>query len=196
MTERTRTSTTGKSSEEGFTLVELIVVIVIVGIVFSLAMPAIRDTMMNDSLDAATRRLVGTVRELRNEAVREQLDYTLHLDLDGGRYWSETSDMTPEKREEVEGRAVELPAGVRIAGVTFLGREMQTDGEATITFFRGRYTQPAVVRLGREERLANIACLPFGRAVKVEEGYEGELPEEDVTGEETPSAAPVDAEVP
>jgi prepilin-type N-terminal cleavage/methylation domain-containing protein len=188
VTARTRTSTTGKSNERGYTLVELVVVIVILGIVLSLAVPAIRDAMVNDSLDAATRRLVGTARELRNEAVREQVDCILHLDLDGGRYWVESSDMTAEKRDDAEGRAVELPAGVRIAGVAFLAREMQTDGEATITFFRRGYTQPAIVRLGKEERLTNLAILPFGRALEVQQGFEGEMPELDLTGGEEPAS--------
>ena len=96
---RTKISTAGKRTEGGYTLIELVLVIVIVGVVLYIAAPKVRDDILNDSLRASVRQFVGLVKELRQDAIREQIDYILHVDIGANRYWIETSDMTPEKRE-------------------------------------------------------------------------------------------------
>ena len=107
--EKTRTSTTGNPTERGYTLIELALVILLIGLMLFIAAPRIRDTLMNDSLSAAVRKITGVSRELRAEAVRQQVDHVLHLDLNGRAYWTYTADMTPEKQQERRKDAVRLP---------------------------------------------------------------------------------------
>jgi prepilin-type N-terminal cleavage/methylation domain-containing protein len=185
---RTRTATTGRRSDGGYTLLELIVVIVIVGVVLTVALPVMRDTLLDDGLDKAVRRLQGAARELRNDAVREQVDELLHLDLDRGSYWVTGSDMTPEKRDAMKDQEVKLPDGVVFAGVTHLLSEKQTEGETSITFFRKGYTQPAVVHLAKGDREVDLVFQPFGGALEMQggEGEQFELPEEVTPHVETP----------
>lgn len=137
-------------------------------------MPALRDSFLDDSLDAATRRLIGTARELRNDAIRDQVDYVLHLDLDSGSYWISSTDMTPEKLDEMRDKAKQFPSGVRIVGVSYHARKKRMEGEATIAFLRQGYVQPAVVHLTKGERMANLVFQPFGRAMQVYSDYGGE----------------------
>jgi len=77
-------STTGSwSSREGpgtkgFTLIELAVVIALLGLFLGLTIPRFQYYLVADDLKATTRKIVGLVREVRNEAIREQRVYTIH----------------------------------------------------------------------------------------------------------------------
>jgi prepilin-type N-terminal cleavage/methylation domain-containing protein len=94
-------STAGKVTERGYTLIELSVVILLIGMMLSLAVPRVRDSLLNDDLNATTRQIVGAAREMRNEAVREQVDYLLHIDLAQPGFWTYSADTTAEKRAEL-----------------------------------------------------------------------------------------------
>ena len=69
-------------NRNGYTLIEISVVIVLIGVIFLMAIPRVQDTVTGDRMRSAVRNLSGTARELKANAVREQVDYFLHLDLD------------------------------------------------------------------------------------------------------------------
>ena len=60
-------------TDRGYTLIELSVVVLLIGMMLLIAVPQVRDTLLSDDLDAAARKLVGVAGELRNDAVREQV---------------------------------------------------------------------------------------------------------------------------
>ncbi len=64
---------TGRSrANAGFTLVELLVVVVVIGIMTSVSAPTFRGYMMNQKLSAATRDLITNLRYARLRAVDER----------------------------------------------------------------------------------------------------------------------------
>ncbi|HET6489034.1 MAG TPA: prepilin-type N-terminal cleavage/methylation domain-containing protein, partial [Syntrophales bacterium] len=75
------------SDTKGYTLIEISVVIVLVGVILLMAIPRVRDTITNDRMRSAARHLSGAARELKANAVREQVDHYLHLDLDRRVVW-------------------------------------------------------------------------------------------------------------
>ncbi|PKN10914.1 MAG: hypothetical protein CVU70_01565 [Deltaproteobacteria bacterium HGW-Deltaproteobacteria-5] len=76
-----RTSITGKLNKRGFTLVELLVVIGLIGVILALAVPTTRDMLTVNNLKKVSRQMIGLERQLRVEAVRDQVDYVLMLDI-------------------------------------------------------------------------------------------------------------------
>ena len=158
-------------TDRGYTLIELSVVILLIGVTLLIAVPRVRDTLLNDDLKATTRQLVGAARELRNKAVREQLDYVLHLDLNQPGFWTYSADTTAEKRAEIRKGAIRFPEGIRIADVRHPEEVRKTEGEALIRFFREGYMEPTVVHLVKDDRAFTLVFNPFLHAVSVYEKY-------------------------
>jgi general secretion pathway protein H len=158
-----------KRGESGYTLIELSVVVLLAGMMLFLAVPRIRDSMLSDGLKTATRRLVGASREIRTEAVREQVDYLLHLDLAHPGFLVYSADTTPEKLSEIRKKASAFPDGVTIAGFQRPGKERQTDGDAEIRFYRQGYVDPVVLHLKKDDRVFTVVFHPFMNKIVVYE---------------------------
>jgi general secretion pathway protein H len=145
----------------GFTLVELLVVIALVGVIIVLAIPTTRDVLTGDNLKKASRQLIGLERKLRVEAVRDQTDYILCLDLPTSSYWVTTSDMTPEKENEVKGNARKLPAGVVIMDIVGEKNKKVSQGEVKIKFAKNNLCPPMIIHLGHGEDRMTLVVNPF-----------------------------------
>jgi len=99
----------------GFTLIEIIVVLAIVGLIMGLGVNALRSLARSDLRGAATH-LSGAMRFLFDRASTTGKTHRLVLDLEGGRYWAEMTDdrfyvprevESPEetrRREELEAK--------------------------------------------------------------------------------------------
>ena len=120
---------------QGYTLIELIVVTVLLGLVFSITAPRFRDAVLSDHLKSTTRKLIGKINALRADAIRNQKNNLLFFDLDENMYWYGFDTMKEEERDSLrEKNATYLPAGVRIADVLSAGKEKVLAGEAVIRF--------------------------------------------------------------
>ena len=98
------------------------------GVILALAVPSTRDVLTGDNLKKASRQLIGMEKKLRVEAVRDQMDYILCLDLPNSAYWVVASDMTPEKQDEIKKRPQHLPSGVVILDIVGENNKKQSDG--------------------------------------------------------------------
>ncbi|MDA8168517.1 MAG: prepilin-type N-terminal cleavage/methylation domain-containing protein [Nitrospiraceae bacterium] len=75
----TRTSRTGKcSKKQGFTLLELAVVIFIISLFFTLAVPAFR----NRTSDSDALKVASVLRELNESSIARKADYDITFDMD------------------------------------------------------------------------------------------------------------------
>lgn len=168
---KTKTLPAGKLNKRGFTLIELSVVVFLIALMLLIAVPRVRDTMFNDGLESTVNHLTNTARELRSDAVREQVDYVIHLDLDNNLFWTCSADMTPEMKNEMKKRVFQLPNGVRIADTYHFGKEKIYDGEATIKFSKKGYVKPTVIHLTQGERHFTLIFNPFSGSIKRYDRY-------------------------
>ena len=158
-------------NKQGFTLVEVLLVIVLIGVVLVLAVPSIRDNLIGDNLKKASRQFIGLERKLRGEAVRDQIDYILCLDLPNSAYWVLASDMTPEKQDEIKKRPQHLPSDVVILDVVGENNKKQSADEAKIKFGKNNICSPAVIHLAHEEDRMTIVINPFLGVIDIYDKY-------------------------
>ena len=96
--------------DRGFTLIELMIVVVILGLVAGYAAVAYRGTTEHQKLTTTVREFVGTYRELRAFAAKERRECFLEFDIANGQWrWL----VYPLKDEmgnwiDIEGNLIEL----------------------------------------------------------------------------------------
>ncbi len=159
------------SNQKGYTLIELAVVIVLIGVVLLMAIPRVQDTLSQDGMRSAIRHLSGMARELKANAVREQVDHYLHLDLDNRLVWNTRDDMTAENRTLRRNQARSLPSGVRITDVALVDAGKKNKGEVIIRFFSQGYVQPTAIHLTDDNRIMTLILQPFLNTFDVEDRY-------------------------
>jgi len=158
--------------DKGYTLIELAVVVILIGLFLGLSIPRFQYAMVSDDLKATIRRIVGTVKGLRNEAIREQQVYIFHLDLESNRLWIEPPGIGEEERALARERAFKFPPGVRILDVWCKGKGKKVNGEVAIRFSKKGYVEQTVIHLGAEDgREFTLVLNPFLGTIKVYDKY-------------------------
>lgn len=160
--------------KKGYTLVELIVVLVLIGLVLTLAAPRLRNALLTDNLKGTARKMIGIISNLRNEAIREQRDYLLHFDLGANRFWVSYGSMTDEERTVAREEGSNLPVDIHIDDVWIKGEGKMVEGAIRIRFTRRGYTQKSAIHLSSEDgRELTLVLSPFLGKVKVINKYVG-----------------------
>jgi len=159
------------SKTRAYTFVELTVVIFLIGLVLGLTMPKIQLALFTDDLKTASRRMIGTVKELRDWAVRDQKTYMLHFDMALNRLWWSSDDMSVEEQAEARQEAKPLPGGIRVLDVSFKGTGKKDMGDTVIHFTKQGYVEPAVIHLGANDgRQHSLELSPFLPTIKTDGG--------------------------
>ena len=111
----------GKSSgDNGFTLIELIVVIVIIALVMGIGYPSLSRASSILNLQTAGRDVLNTFRYAREKAISEQTSMLLIISRSEGRF--ELANILGEPM-----RAYALPSGVSIQRMERAGNEVRDD---------------------------------------------------------------------
>lgn len=79
-------SPSGLLSKGGFTLMEVMISVVIIGVIASMAGPRLSKEITKIQFRGDTRDLVSTLREARSRAITEKLQYSVSLDANNGSY--------------------------------------------------------------------------------------------------------------
>ncbi len=158
-------------TEKGFTLLELVIVVWIVGLAFFVAFPAFQGWLSGDGLGEARRHMAGLSRELRYQAVREYADQVLSLNLNEGKVAVYRKEDSPEARERAWKKAWSLPHGVTVRDLEFRGGGKIIEGEAEVLFFKDGTAVPSVFHLQEKDRNLSLVLEPFLGNLRVFERY-------------------------
>ncbi len=93
--------------KRGFTTIEIIVVVAILGILLIASYPAILNTMETRNLENEARKLLTTLQQTKFQAIKQKLRYRLTFDNSQG-YW-----LYYVEREENPGTWVEVARSIR-----------------------------------------------------------------------------------
>ena len=157
---------------KGYTLIELTLVVFLVGVMLAISIPNFRHSLLTDGLKSVTRKIIGLVKGVRNEAIREQKTYLFNIDLELNRLWIESADMNEEEKELAKAKAFELPQDVSIMDVWRKGKGKKMDGEIAIPFNKKGYTEQTLLHLGAEDgREFTLSLSPFLGSIKSYDRY-------------------------
>ena len=157
----------------GFTLIELIVVIALIGMMLFFSLPRLQNNPFLDDSKKSARWLIGKVQALKESAIRDQKQYSLHFDLDSGRIWETNESMSQEDNENAELNSYALPDDVRIMDVEYPAKEKFTSGQAEITFYKAGYTDKAFIHMQEGDTYLSFLIEPFLSNIQVIEEYVG-----------------------
>lgn len=159
-------------NKKGFTFIELTVVIILIGLIMALTAPRFRQSILTDDLKTTVRRMVGLIKSLRNDAIRERKEYLLHFDIESNKYWIASTKMNEIEKAKAREKAVFLPASVRILDIWFKDTGKKMTGEAVIRFNKKGYVQESAIHLGsQDERKFTLLLSPFLGKVTVKTAY-------------------------
>jgi prepilin-type N-terminal cleavage/methylation domain-containing protein len=167
-----RTTDHGPSSRNsGFTLIELIVVIALMGLMLFFSLPRLQNNPFLDDTKKSSRWLISKVQTLKESSLRDQKQYTLHFDLDSGRIWETNEAMTPDDIESAAIDSYGLPDDLQIIDIEYPTAGKISSGQAKIIFFKAGYTNKALVHMQDGDTYLSFLIEPFLSDVQFFEKY-------------------------
>jgi general secretion pathway protein H len=126
--QRHRSTIAIRQSSIGFTLVELLVVLVLVGMLVAVVFPSIGRGISTVRLRTCCREIAATLRLARSKAVKEQQVYLVGFDLEKNKVELSSADLRYQ-------RFFALPEGVSIKKAVVLKSEQEEDRPHRTYFF-------------------------------------------------------------
>jgi prepilin-type N-terminal cleavage/methylation domain-containing protein len=165
--------TTDNGQSRGFTLLELIVVISLLGIMLVLTVPRFHETLLLDESKTNSRWIIGKIQSLKEAAVRNQKRYILHIDLDSERFWETDESMSPEAIENAAVNADALPSGLKITDIEYPIHGKINSGQAEIAFYKNGFSDKVFIHVQDGETHISYLIEPFLSEVSRYETYIG-----------------------
>ena len=157
---------------EGYTLIELVVVIALISTMLFFAMPRFQDNVLTDQVRKASRWIITQTRHLKQQSIRDKKDYILHVDMDADKFWISTPDMEEDALEQAENEAYRLSDDMEIIDVEFPTKGKISSGQADIYFYAKGYSDKALIHIQNDDdRQASFLIEPFLPQPKYSEDY-------------------------
>jgi prepilin-type N-terminal cleavage/methylation domain-containing protein len=146
----------------GFTLIELIVVISLISLMFFFAIPRIQVDVLSDNTRKVSRWIMLNVSALKEKAVHDQKRYALHLSLDSNRLWVTNDTLSEEEFEEAAATGYNLPEEIKLLDVEYPDKEKISAGRADIYFYKKGYSDKAIIHIkNNDNEVLSFLIEPF-----------------------------------
>ena len=138
--------------DRGFTLIELMVAVLILGILTSMALPSFREFIINQRIKSASFDLMSAINQARSEAIRRNGQVTVTpSNSDWAQGWSvstnvPTAGTTLIQQSALNGLTVTCyntpPTAVACTTITFLGNGRANTQPQSILVTNNTFTSP------------------------------------------------------
>lgn len=166
-----------KASPPGFTFIEIVTVLAILGLFVSLITLRIENVLTGGDIRLATRIIMSEIRSIRGDAARSRKDHVLVLQIEDNALYAEDPD--PEQHvqwsadEDITGRDYKhLPKGVSVEDVVVLPHGKVQEGEARIRFFANGTIERSLIHLRNDRgEVYTLQINPFTGHVVIHDTY-------------------------
>ena len=161
--------------QSGYTLLELIIVILLLGLMLGITTPKIREAVVMDQSKKVVRQLLAMIRSLKQTSISDQKTYVLFIDISGQKFWKDEvhppmeEENTPPPQEKIQ--MTHLPKGMMFSRVLLGGRPEINSGIAEIHFYPQGYCDDAQVEMREGTGIKySLKIEPFLPEVELIEG--------------------------
>lgn len=145
------------SSQKGFTLVEVIVVVVIISLILGFALPRIDSFLDEDRQNRSIRDLMILVKELRLKSQKLNKDHFLVISPMENSYW--VDDLSDKK----DVKKIFTGEDIYISGAQIPGYDFSRFKKVHIRFYKKGYNDPFIIVLNNRlnDTISSIYGHPF-----------------------------------
>jgi general secretion pathway protein H len=159
-----------EANEQGFTLVELIVVMVLISLTVSFAVPQIRSALFTNELTSAVRRVVGLIAETGQEARLKRTAVVLRYDRDQHLFTAAPAAGEGEESGGKKYQEVRLADSVQVTDIEAAHRQDSSD--LTISFDARGYIDKTAVHLHHDNGdELTVMLSPFLGITRILDGH-------------------------
>lgn len=154
-------------------MIELIVVIVLISMLFTFALPRLDGYLFSSDTKKVSRWIVFMVAGLKTKALNEQVRYVLHADSRANQFWISNENMDEAALEKAVENGFRLPHMLKIKGVISSRETREAEDADFINFYKKGYSDKAVIHIEDEEGNPLFFVVePFLPGVEIIDDYE------------------------
>jgi prepilin-type N-terminal cleavage/methylation domain-containing protein len=160
------------SGNQGFTLIELAMVILLIGFMLTITLPRLQNLALSDNLKTTMRTLTSTINEIKYQAIKDNQTYYLKFDFSAKKFWADSPSLTEEEQIDAKKNSIALPSDVNVTDIEFKDGQAISTGEVSISVNKNGYIDPSVIHLSSNDgRRFTFVLRPFMANVNVLENY-------------------------
>ena len=157
---------------QGFTLIELMVVMLLITIVLAVVIPRFDAAPFQDPGKKFSRWMINAVRHLRATALQKQQTQALVVDLSNQRMWMINDDMSEEQQAAAAEKAFALDGSIRIVDAQYRNQESVNTGILEIRFYPAGYSDQVLLHIENEDAERTSSLIePLLPQLKIVEGW-------------------------
>ncbi|MDY0390892.1 type II secretion system protein [Desulfobulbus oligotrophicus] len=156
----------------GFTLVELIVVMSLIAVMAAFAVPQVAGFLFADQLKGSVRKLVGLIHRTSQLAQQQQVPYVLVYHQKERTFTALPEKIDPDSLVEQKNNQLQLGDAVDVRDFwSWYGGTQQPDTYA-IRFTEAGYVEPTIIHVNKDDDAAfSVILSPFSGKVQVISGH-------------------------
>lgn len=131
----------------GYTLIELVVVVAMLGMLMGFAAPRVAEQIYTSEMDEVELWLNTTTTGMREKAQLSQATLVLRVDVGGQQFFIETEDAASTETETESKAALILPERLSLSQVLLGQDSLPANNQAPIRFFPDGAADPALLHI-------------------------------------------------